>query len=169
MSTLGDDGDSGWPRRHRRRPLSPGRRGVSANFYPSESRHPLSNARNSHRDHLESFPPSPTSRGSNVSLNLSENHYPQTSGRHRSQDSPGTNISGGIMSSVGGSQNIDSGNADYNNQNFKDASVQNNNYGININIHFHIHLGSGTDSLTLTRVVSFGLFGHGDAMIMRWF
>ncbi|KAF5376013.1 hypothetical protein D9757_008835 [Collybiopsis confluens] len=143
MSTLGDDG--GWPKRHRRRPLSPERRAISANFYPSESRHPLWNARSSHHQN----PPSPTSRGTNVSLTLSENHH---GCGHRSQDSSsGTNISGGITSSVGRSQNIDT---DHDNQSFKDSSTQNNNYGININIHFHIHLGSGPDSATLTRVVS---------------
>ncbi|KIK57535.1 hypothetical protein GYMLUDRAFT_752117 [Collybiopsis luxurians FD-317 M1] len=125
-----------------------GDRGVSTNFEQSES------MRGTYRRRPHSSTP-------NVSFGLSQGTSHRTSGH--------THISGGFMSSVGRDQTIDTDH--HNSQKHRnDIGVQNNSGTIVVPINIHIHFGSGADSRTLTWVISFsfGLFGRGDSMIMRW-
>ncbi|KIK58559.1 hypothetical protein GYMLUDRAFT_262402 [Collybiopsis luxurians FD-317 M1] len=136
-----------WPNSRRRLPGSRG--GEFTNFEPAES---ISQRRSTYTH-------------ANPTSDVARTQDTEETSHHRS--SRRTNISGGTISSVGRNQTIDSDH--HNSYTTRHEVGPQNNYGINNNnIHIHIHLpGSGPDSKTLTCVFSFGLFGCGDAMIMR--
>ncbi|KIK56564.1 hypothetical protein GYMLUDRAFT_247830 [Collybiopsis luxurians FD-317 M1] len=89
----------------------------------------------------------------NVSLGLSQGASHRSSGH--------TDILDSTLNCVGRDQT----NTDHRHE----VGVQNVTGTVVIPIHIHINLGLGAGSITQTFVISFGLFGRGDSMIMRWF